>query len=154
MTSVVRYTAINGGLALLTTALANNGDEFASQKVKRTFLAADVGTGAGQTRDATNPAVGCLVAQFTGSRIRDIINLQLWKNVVTNTTSFRTLVVGATTDTLNLGVRVSYNAVTGVSSIYILDKAAGAGGQIVADSWVTMDVLLGDSTSTTLIPAL
>lgn len=159
MTNVVRYTEIlNGtatvpGIAILTSAIADNGDEFASQKVKRVFVAADIGTGSGQTQDTTsNPTLGCLVAQFTGSKVRSIINLELWRpTTATHVTNFNRLVIGTAANTTNLGLHTAYNAKTGVSSIYVLDAAAGAGGLIVANDWIEFEVLLGDTVDAGLL---
>ena len=147
MTSVVRYVEIDGGDALLTTANADSGDEFASQIVTRVFTAADVGEGAGQTQDTTSdPTQGCLCAQFSGSRIRAISGLQLWRTSTgAHTTDFNFVELGAGANTVAIGLHVGYNAQTGVSNIYLLDKAADADGLIVAGDWVTFEVHFGDS---------
>lgn len=154
MTTVARFSQINGAAALLTTASADNGDEFAVQHVKRVFTAADIGGNAGQTRDAaSNPTLGCLVAQFSGSRIRDIINLNLYRPVAgANVTNFNTIIFGTGANTTAIGWNVIYNAQTGISSIYILDTAAGAPGRIAAADWIEFDVLLGDSTTIPVAP--
>lgn len=153
MTSVVRYSEISGALAVLTTALTDSGDEFASQKVKRVFTAADIGTGSGQTQDTTsNPTLGCLVAQFTGSKVRSIINLELWRpTTATHVTNFNHLVLGNAANTTNIGIHVAYNSKTGVSSIYIIDAAAAAPGLIVANDWIEFEVLLGDTVNAALV---
>jgi|SRR5882724_8666820 len=148
MTSVVRYSKVQGSdAALLTAALTDSGNELASQKVIRIFGTADIGANAGQTRDATDPTIGCLAAQFSGSRVQDIINLQLWRTVPATNQDFNRVVTGAAADTVNLGWRVDYNSKTGISSIYILDSAAAADGRIVAADWIEFDVLLGDIVS-------
>lgn len=148
MTSVVRFTEItNGTGAVLTAAVADNGDEYACQHVRRVFVAADIGAAAGQTRDAaSNPTLGCLVAQFTGSRVRAIVDLTLYRGITgTHVTVFNTVVIGTGANTAAIGLHSTYNAQTGVTSIYLLDTAAAAPGQIAANDYIEFDVLLGDS---------
>src|SRR6266404_2191536 len=60
------------GDVITKVALADNGEELASQRVRRVFKGSDIGTSAGQTRHAD----GCLVAQFSGSRVQAISDLQ------------------------------------------------------------------------------
>lgn len=150
MTAVSRYAKVTGGVALLTVASADAGDDLATIQVEREFAAADVGAGAGQTRDATDPTVGCLVAQFTGSRIIRVEIVGLYRALAaTNRTFSGQQVIGSAANTVNLATRVSYNAQTGVSSIYVLDSAAAAPGRIVAADYLILNVLLGSSATIT-----
>ena len=150
MTSVVRYSLVtNPTGAVLTTAPANAGDELASQYVKRVFAAIDIGAQAGKTQDtASNPTLGCLVAQFSGSRIIDVSHWALFRPLAaTNATIFKRLVIGTGANTANIGWNVNYNPQTGISSLYLLDAAAGAPGLIIANDYVIACVLLGSSPS-------
>lgn len=149
MTSVVRYTLIqNGTGAALTSANADSGDDFSAQIVKRIFVAADIGTGAGQLKDASNPTVGCLVAQFRGSRVMDVKISLPYRASAATVTVFRDPVVGTAANTSKLGYRVAYDAKTGISSVYVLDRAAAAPGAIVADDWIFITPLIGSSANT------
>lgn len=150
MTSVVRYTLIqNATGAALTSANADSGDDFADQTVKRIFVAADIGTGAGQLKDASDPTVGCLVAQFKGSRIMDVkISLPYRASTATNRI-FNDPIVGTAANTSKLGYRVSYDAKSGTSNVYVLDRAADAPGVIAAGDWIFITPLMGNSSSIT-----
>jgi len=148
MTSVVRYTVVtNPNAAILTVANANSGDDFSEQWVKRVFRASDVGVNLGQTRDATDPTVGCLVAQFNGSRVIDILITSPYRTAVATNRDFSGPVIGTANNTSKVDYRVEYNANSGISSIYIFDRSAGAPGQIVANDWIFILPLLGDSSS-------
>lgn len=148
MTSVVRYTVItNPNAAILTVANANSGDDFSEQWVKRIFRAEDVGANVGQTRDATDPTVGCLVAQFTGSRVIDILITSPYRTAPATNRDFSGPVIGTANNTSKVDYRVSYDATSGISSIYIFDRAAANPGQIVANDWIYILPLVGDSSS-------
>ena len=148
MASVIQFVEITNTTGdVLGFAPANAGDTFASQGVRRIFSADDVGTGTGQTRDTTsNPTQGCLVAQFSGSRIRRIKGLQLWRSVTaTHVTDFNMVVTGTGANTVSIGLSVSYDPKKGQSNIYLIDMAADAPGQVEADDWIEFDVEFGDS---------
>lgn len=146
MTSVVRYTLItNPAAAILTVADANSGDDFSRQLVKRVFRADDIGAGAGQTRDATDPTTGCLVAQFSGSRVMDVLISSPYRTAAATNRNFTGPVLGTGANTSKVDYRVSFDANSGISSIYIFDRAAAAPGQIVAADWIFLEVLMGRS---------
>lgn len=149
MSLVVRYTVITNPTGAVLTIGANSsadeGDEFSTQKITRYFSAADVGTGAGQTRDNTDPTGGCLVATFQGSRIFDVTNLTLNRQQAATNTLFNYPIIGTANNTTKVGWRVVYNPQNGISAIYIFDAALGTPGQILADDWVQFDVVLGSS---------
>ena len=146
MTSVVRYTVItNPAAAILTVANANSGDDFSDQYVKRVFRAEDVGENAGQTRDATDPTRGCLVAQFSGSRVMDVLISSPYRTAVATNTAFSGPVIGTGANTSKVDYRVSYDAQSGISSVYIFDRAADAPGRIVAADWIYIFPLIGGS---------
>lgn len=138
MTAVIRYSAITNYTGIiLNSARADNGDEFAAQWIVRYFSAADIGTNAGQTRDETNPSTGCLVAEFSGSRIYDIPVYNIGGTATLYGTQYYGRVWGS------CYYRVSYNPHNGISSIYILDN--GQQPSISTNSWLVMLVLIGDS---------
>lgn len=150
MTSVVRYTRItNPAAAILTVANGDSGDDFSEQTVKRIFRAEDVGAAVGQTRDATDPTVGCLAVQFTGSRVIDVKISAPYRTAVATNRNFSGPVIGTAANTSKVDYRVSYDAKTGISSIYILDRAAAAPGQIVANDWIFITPVIGNSSSIT-----
>ncbi len=148
MTSVVRNIRIIGdGTNPLTSANGDAGNDLADVSITRVLAAGDIGTGAGQIGDTTSdPTLGCLAVQFTGSRVVEIDNLQLWRGTAAaHTTVFWGPVTGTAGNTVNIRTHVVYNVQTGVSSVYLIDEAAGAPGVAVADDEVRFTVCLGQS---------
>jgi hypothetical protein len=145
MVAVARFSRISNATGgVLASAVVNQGQNYSLEVVERVFAAADVGTGAGQTRDATDPAVGCLFAEFFGTKVKAILSAQLMRNATTNTTVFETIILGTDTGIAQLG----FNVVTlpsGRIKIYLLDAAVDAGSQIVADDKVRLLVQLGNT---------
>jgi hypothetical protein len=149
MSSVIRETVVvNTTGAVLTSALVDAGDDVAEVVVDRTFAAADIGTGAGQTRDAAGGSGGCLCAQFSGSRIVDVEVSQPYRP--TGLYVFNTNGTGANTSVV--GYKVVYNKNLNISSVYILDAAAGSPGQIVALDYIVLRIRLGNSANPNLPP--
>lgn len=148
MTSVVRHITINGSADdILTSANADAGDDVADIWVTRTLADGDIGTASGQIQDTTSdPTIGCLAAEITGSRVVAITDIQLWRGTAAaHTTVFYGPVTGTGANTVNIRAHVTYNAQKGVSRIYLIDTAADAPGKAVADDMVIFKVLLGRS---------
>ncbi len=151
MSAVVRESVINNtsGAALLV-ALADPADELAEVIVKRVFVAADIGTGAGQLKDASAPTGGCLAAQFYGSRILDVEISLPYRSAAVSTTVFTGQIVGVTAaNTPAMKYHVVYNKNLGVSNIYLFDGSAGSPGSIIANDWVILRVRIGNSATIT-----
>lgn len=92
MVAIVRHTTVtNKTNAALTSAWVNDGTDYAFKTIERILVNADIGTGIGQLSHAN----GCLVAQFSGCRIEDVINISAfhvdneWSIDVTNLVSWR-----------------------------------------------------------------
>jgi hypothetical protein len=154
MTAVVREIQIsNTSGAVLTVAPANVGDDLAEVVVRRNFAAADIGTAAGQTRDASDPTVGCLCAQFYGPRILDVEISLPYRLLTATVTTFATPIIGVNAaNTPKLGYNVIYNENLNLSNIYIFDGAAGNPGQLVNLDWIFLRVRLGNTANPNFLP--
>src|SRR6267142_2288533 len=107
MTAVTRhYDIINTTGALRTNVPTEIGQEYAIETVKWIFSAADLGTAAGQTRDATNPAKGFLFAQFKGAQVKNIYAPNLIKTAAVGGTNFDGYIYGTTTNIAKLSFRI------------------------------------------------
>jgi hypothetical protein len=153
MSSVIRETVVvNTTGAVLTSALVDAGDDVAEVVVTREFAAADIGAGAGQTRDNANPAGGCLAAQFSGSRIVDIEVSQPYRPGAGAVALFTFNINGVANNTSSVGWKVVYNKNLNISSVYIWDAAAAAPGQLVALDYIVLRIRLGNSANPNLPP--
>lgn len=151
MASVIGYSQIlNTTGAVLTSAVAETPDWFCNVIHRRVFAAADIGADAGQTKDATDPTIGCLVAQFTGSQIMNVEILGLYRASAVQTTIFNFLLLGNNAASTALAWHNVYNSSSGLNSLYIFDADVG-GPSIAAGDWITYTVQLGNSASITPI---
>jgi hypothetical protein len=150
MTAVVRHTKVtNTTGALLTSVPINVGQEYSTISIEWTFSAADVGTAAGQTRDATNPNVGFLFAQFAGAHIKRVFAPRLIKPA--------TVINGTAWDIYRTGLQTPANVTelafrivdgVGVSSLYLYDNGSASTSsicQIQAGDKVIVIVELGNT---------
>lgn len=154
MTSTVRVsppiTNTTGDLIPSGNAaiLLNQGQDYAVEIISRTIINAEIGANAGQTRDAAGTVLGVngfLFAQFQGALIKRVLSLEILRprggaGMLGN--AF-TQIVGTANNTVKL-TWWTYS-LNGLNSLYILDEAAGAPGQIVAADIVRAMVLLGNS---------
>jgi hypothetical protein len=73
--AILRYAKQgNATGAALVSALIVHGQDYTLKSIKRTLTAADVGANAGQTQHAN----GCLIAQFQGAKIKDVIHFSVF----------------------------------------------------------------------------
>lgn len=160
--SVRRTDIINGTVALLPfgdpALLCNSGQDLAFELIEHNFIASEIGTAAGQTRDtSSNPTMGFLLAQFQGAEIRQIVHAVLKKDQAsTNTTIFRSFAWASSTGPsyYKIGTRAvnpspanaalpGYNP--NYASIFILDAGSAAASQIAAGDRLVVLVALGNS---------
>jgi hypothetical protein len=151
MGSIVKYNTVDNTTgAPLTEALQTFGQNYEVRKMRRIFRAADIGTASGQTRDATNPTKGCLVAQFKGALIKEV-DFDFYRATVATVTSFNTKLPHFSIDEDGVlialtGWNAVYDAHTKISSLYIFDSAADAPTQVItADSWMVFKISLGNT---------
>lgn len=144
MTSVIRYTTIvNSTGAVLTpeTGLVTSGKEGSDKLFRRVFSAADVGTGAGQTRDGTDPTMGCLLVSITGATIKGVFGDGLYRpTAATNATFDRRLYATVTPQVVIYGFRISPDG----KSVYILDSGSAAATQIAVNDYLTFSLVVGN----------
>jgi hypothetical protein len=125
MVAVARFSRISNATGgVLASAVVNQGQNYSLEVVERVFAAADVGTGAGQTRDATDPAVGCLFAEFFGTNVKAVIFLNHFKNTTIRNTVFEIAGVGSSTIMTRFGWRVDTTP-DKRTRIYLLDYRTG-----------------------------
>jgi hypothetical protein len=141
MTTVVRYaTVTNTTGAALTSALLVDGKEYALRSVKRTFVAADIGAGAGQTQHAN----GCLIAQFSGCFIKDVVHFSMFRDLSAD--GFLDILDGFH-NVANVAhlFQVGWKIGTDGQSLYLRDAGNNAATQLVAADILQVLVLTGNS---------
>jgi hypothetical protein len=143
----VQYSLVtNTTGAILTSAPLAPPISTGEYRFNRIFSANDVGVAAGQTRDNTDPAVGCLLGQIQGSRVLMASISPIYRpGVVIQGTTWIQQVFGALDDSsiTTLQIRLSYDAVTGFTSFYLLDGGLTT-GQIEAGDYIMVYAQLGN----------
>lgn len=162
MTTAVRHKDItNPGGALIPSGnpliICNTGQDYCFQTVERTFIAAEIGTAAGETQDTTsNPTIGFLFAQFQGVDIKKVVGAVLKKQITgTHITTFENIAWTSPSilagDAYNLGFRFvnPYDAPTtpgyhpNYASLYLLDTGGDANNVIAVGDKVMVIVQVG-----------
>lgn len=161
MAIIRQNTIINATAALIPSGnpliLCNIGQDYGFEAIERTIITAELGTGAGQTRDTTsNPTTGFLFAQFQGAEIKRVVSVAvIKKSAATNVTVFERFAwaVGAGTSSYNIGfayanpssatTTAGWNA--NYSSLFLLDTGSAPGSQIANGDIVRVLVELGNS---------
>lgn len=158
MTSSVRHTDIVNGTAALIPSyspliMINGGNDRGLEVVSRTIITAEVGTGAGQTRDGTNPAAGLpqglLFAQFQGASIQSVILGSLKKNITYGSNVFGTFAWATVTPHIqNLGFMI-INTMQGngllLSSLYLRDGGDNVATQIANGDRIIVALEIGNT---------
>lgn len=147
MTTAIRYSVLtNTTAALIPHPVIEYGQDWATQVIEKTFIAAEIGTGAGQTRDtASNPTIGFLLAEFYGPPIQAVTGIDLIKNTaVTHDPApvFRAFVTGTAAHFVKLAYRID-NSVEGVSKLYLIDQGDDATTIIATGDTVMVTVAIG-----------
>lgn len=144
MTSVVRYADITnttGAVLTPATGLITYGKEGGSKFFKRTFAAADIGNAQGQTIDATNPALGCLLVTIAGATIKEIGAFQLLRPIAVRGNTFNFPLFSTVVPTFfAYGFRISPDG----QSVYVLDNGSAAGVQIIANDFIQFELIFGN----------
>jgi hypothetical protein len=141
MPSVIRYGAVtNTTGAVLTSALLVDGKEYSLRAVKRTFAVADIGANAGQTQHAA----GCLVAQFSGCFIKDVIHFSMFRDLGAD--GFLDILDGFHS-IANVGhlFQVGWKIGVDGQSLYLRDAGNNAATLLVANDILQALVLTGNS---------
>ena len=158
MTCTIRHTDIVNTTAALipsynSTIRINGGNDRGLEVVNRTIITAEIGTGAGQTRDNTGPLAGLpeglLLAQFQGGSIQSIISASLKKTFASTHNSFSTFAWATVTPHIyNLAFMV-INSMQGngllISSLYLLDKGDNVATQIANGDRVIVLLEVGNT---------
>lgn len=153
ITNTVAALIPSGNVAIV----CNTGQDYGFECVERTIVTAEIGTGAGQTRDtSSNPTTGFLFAQFQGANIKRVVSaFSIKSSAATNTTVFERFVwaTGAGTSSSSLGFRIvnpSDSSTTpgwdaNYSSLFLLDAGSSGPSQIANGDKVRVLVELGNS---------
>lgn len=148
MTTAIRYTVLtNTTGGLITNPVIDSGQDFATQVIEKTFIAAEIGTEAGKTRDTTsNPTEGFLLAKFYGPPVQIVGEAQLVKDATPThdnpNYTFRKFCTGTADHFTSIACAVD-NSVKGVSSVYLLDQGDDAATQIADGDTVLVTVAIG-----------
>lgn len=138
MTTAVRHTEITnstGAAVVAGGAIVASGQDYAFETITRTLVAADVGTGAGQTRNAN----GMIFAEFKGANIKAVIS-----SVVLRTAGgFDYVFLGTDAVIANFGFSITNGA--DKSTLRLKDLPTGAAGYLAADDKIVVVVELGNS---------
>lgn len=156
MTAAIRYTGlINTTGALITEPTITLGDDLATQVIMRKISAAEIGTGKGQTQDATDPKTGLLFAKCYGPPIQAVTSVTLMKPATINQTGLEweyfPTVIGD--QIVNIAFAID-DPINGASSIYILDNGTDDSTRIVDGDVVLMTIAIGSADRITAIPIL
>jgi hypothetical protein len=154
MVAVIRYTEFKNNtnpaaIDLTVGPVVSAGYDFASYIHKHTFIAPEIGTGAGQTGDTTsNPTTGFLLAKFYGPPIQEVVAAWLVKNATPThanaNINFRAFVTG-TADHFSQLVFGIDNSRDGEARLYLLDQGDDASTMIAAGDTVFYSVALGNT---------
>lgn len=135
--AILRYaTQSNATGAALTSALITKGEDYTFKSIKRILAAADVGNAAGQTQHAN----GCLVVQFSGAIIKDVVHFSVfrpgggWNRIADN------IYAAAAANVFNTGWAISADG----ASLLLRDQGTGAPGLLVAGDFIQALVVLGN----------
>lgn len=150
MVAVNRYTEFKNvtspaAIDLTSGPVINIGYDWSTYCHKHTFLAAEVGTGAGQTQDTTStPTTGFLIAKFVGPQVQEVVAYSFQKdatptNVNTNIT-FRAFIWATAANYSKVCFGID-NSVAGESKLYLLDQGDNAATRIAAGD--TLRVIVG-----------
>jgi hypothetical protein len=112
------------------------GQDYSGIVLRRTIVAADVGTGTGQIRHA----LGMLMGEVYGGIVKGIISLQVFRP---GANGFFYKFDWLTDATANDGYSIVTDA-TGVSTVRFRDGAAG-NGVLAANDLVVMSIEVGNS---------
>lgn len=93
-------TQTNTTSKALTSAVVVDGRDYTLKSIKRVLAAADIGDGAGQIQNAS----GCLIAQFVGANVKDVVNFSVYRPEEADEVIWTQLLDGYYTDSKLLSV--------------------------------------------------
>ena len=140
--SMMRYAVKENATGVaLTSALIIDGKDYTFKSIKRVLAAEDVGNGAGQTQHAA----GCLVAQFAGSLVKDVVNFSVYRPLAGGDAVGWISLIDGWHNPLDLThlFKVSWKAAEG--SLRLRDFGNNAAVQLVAGDILQFLVVTGNS---------
>jgi hypothetical protein len=156
MTSSVRHTDIVNNTAAPILSYSpliriNGGNDRALEVVNRTIIAAEIGAGAGQTQDNSQPAAGLpeglLFAQFQGAAIQSVVHACIKETFASAHNSFTSFAWARGAFVSELAFMV-INSMQGngllISSLYLRDLGNDVATQIVAGDRVLVVLEVGN----------
>lgn len=159
--AILRYAPVTntinpaGAMTIANTLPITSGEDYVLKVIRRNLTAGDIGNNAGQTQDnaqpANTPTAGCLIAQFSGAIIKDVLTFEIyrpgsggagvppnpgtgWNRVLDN------FYIAAAANVTSIAWRISADG----SALYLKDAATNATNQLAAGDFVLALLVLGN----------
>ena len=136
----------------LTSALILQGQDYTLKNIRRVLASSDnnnhgdIGTAAGQTRDAIGGgAPGCLIAQFQGATIKDVVSLTFYRPVVAGGRTFYRMMDNFYTATAGQISQYEWTVSTDGVSLYVYDASNNAACYLAGGDIVQALVVVGNA---------
>lgn len=153
--AILRYaTQTNptpAGAAGLTSALIVQGLDYTLKVINRILASSDnnnhgdIGTAVGQTRDnAGGGAPGCLVAQFQGSIIKDVVSFDVFRPVVAGGRTFYRRLDGSVDGAAAHHSIYEWTLSNDRQSLYVYDLSANAASYLRGGDLLKFLIVLGN----------
>jgi hypothetical protein len=143
MTSVIRYgtvTNTTGAPLTATSGLIIDGKDGGEKTFKRIFAAADIGTGANQTRDNTDPTKGCLLFTIQGAKFIMVKSSELLRPEAATNQTFYYKQFATAANYFKYGFRFSPDGY----SLYLHDAGDNAATRLIADDELAVTFIFGN----------
>jgi hypothetical protein len=139
------------GAAGLTSAIIVQGVDYTLKVINRVLASSDnnnhgdIGTGVGQTRDnAGGGAPGCLVAQFQGAIIKDVVSFSVFRPAVAGGRTFYQRLDGILDGQAGHQSLYEWTLSTDRQSLYVYDLSANAASFLAGGDMLKFLVVLGN----------
>ena len=139
------------GAAGLTSAIIVQGLDYTLKVINRVLASSDnnnhgdIGTGVGQTRDnAGGGAPGCLVAQFQGMIIKDVVSFSVFRPAVAGGRTFYQRLDGILDGQAGHQSLYEWTLSTDRQSLYVYDLSANAASYLAGGDLLKFLIVLGN----------
>ena len=139
------------GAAGLTSAIIVQGLDYTLKVINRVLASSDnnnhgdIGTGVGQTRDnAGGGAPGCLVAQFQGAIIKDVVSFSVFRPAVAGGRTFYQRLDGILDGQAGHQSLYEWTLSTDRQSLYVYDLSANAASYLAGGDLLKFLIVLGN----------
>lgn len=128
------FTNATGAVVAAGGATVEKGQDYATHTISRTLAAIDVGNAAGKTQDAA----GMIFAEFAGVVAKSVVSISIFRAGVLF------MAGGDAATTVVAKPKYTITTANGISTVRLIDTAAGVGLMAAADV-VVMAIEVGNS---------